>query len=231
MGTLYVGTSGWAYPSWKPEFYPEKLAQKKFLEFYATKLNSVELNYTFRRFPTPNLFTNWISSTHPDFQFAVKANQRITHIARLKDAGQVTQDFVRALAPLAETNRLGPILFQLPPFLRCDVDLLQNFLAVIPTGTRTAFEFRHESWFSEPVYECLRAANVALCVAESETLETPDVTTAEFTYLRLRKETYEIDPLMARVEPHLGQGDVFAYFKHEDTPDGAIAAEQLRARL
>src|SRR5271156_5864333 len=98
---IYAGTSGWAYPSCKPDFYPEKLASKKFLEFYATKLNSVELNYTFRRFPTPNLFDNWLASTQPGFRFAVKANQRITHIQRLKDAGQVTKDFVAALAPLA----------------------------------------------------------------------------------------------------------------------------------
>jgi uncharacterized protein YecE (DUF72 family) len=228
MGTLYVGTSGWAYPSWKPEFYPEKLAQKKFLEFYATKLNAVELNYTFRRFPTPNLFANWISSTHQDFQFAVKANQRITHIARLKDAGQVTQDFVRALAPLAESNRLGPILFQLPPFLRCDVDLLQTFLAVIPAGTRAAFEFRHESWFTDAVYDTLRGANAALCQAESEDLATPDVQTADFAYLRLRKEHYEVDDLVRPMRALTARGDVFVFFKHEETAAGAINAMELR---
>jgi uncharacterized protein YecE (DUF72 family) len=231
MGVLYAGTSGWAYPSWKPEFYPEKLAQKKFLEFYATKLNAVELNYTFRRFPTPNLFDSWLSSTQPGFRFAVKANQRITHFARLKDAGTVTNDFVRALAPLAENDRLGPILFQLPPFLKCDVPLLRDFLGGIPAGTRVAFEFRDESWFTEAVYDTLRAANAALCQAESEELATPDVQTADFAYLRLRKEHYEIDHLVRPMQALAARGDVFVFFKHEETAAGAMNAMELRQAL
>jgi uncharacterized protein YecE (DUF72 family) len=228
MGAIYAGTSGWAYPAWKPAWYPAKLAASKFLGYYSTRLNSVELNYTFRRFPTEKLQLGWIAQTSPGFRFAVKAHQSITHVKRLDGALEFTTKFLGALAPLRAAERLGPILFQLPPFLRCDVERLRGFVGGLPRDTRYAFEFRHESWFSEPVYECLRAANVALCVAESETLETPDVTTADFTYLRLRKETYEIEPLRARVAPHLIHGDVFAYFKHEDTPDGAIGAEQLR---
>jgi uncharacterized protein YecE (DUF72 family) len=228
MGAIYAGTSGWAYPAWKPAWYPAKLAAAKFLGYYATRLNSVELNYTFRRFPTEKLQLGWIAQTSPGFLFAVKAHQSITHVKRLDGALEFTAKFLGALAPLRAAERLGPILFQLPPFLRCDVERLRGFLGGLPRDARYAFEFRHESWFSDPVYECLRAANAALCVAESETLETPDVTTADFTYLRLRKETYEIQPLKARVEPHVRQGDVFVYFKHEDTPDGAIGAEQLR---
>jgi uncharacterized protein YecE (DUF72 family) len=228
MGALYAGTSGWAYPAWKPSWYPAKLAASKFLGYYSTRLNSVELNYTFRRFPTEKLQLGWIAQTSPGFRFAVKAHQSITHVKRLDGALDFTASFLKALAPLRAAERLGPVLFQLPPFLRCDVDRLRGFVDGLPRDTRYAFEFRHESWFSDPVYECLRAANAALCVAESETLETPDVTTADFTYLRLRKETYEIEPLKARVEPHVRQGDVFVYFKHEDTPDGAIGAEQLR---
>jgi len=228
MGDIYAGTSGWAYPAWKPAWYPAKLAAAKFLGYYATRLNSVELNYTFRRFPTEKLQLGWIAQTTPGFRFAVKAHQSITHVKRLDGALEFTAKFLGALAPLRAAERLGPILFQLPPFLRCDVERLRGFLGGLPRDARYAFEFRHESWFSDPVYECLRAANAALCVAESETLETPDVTTADFTYLRLRKETYEIQPLKARVEPHVRQGDVFVYFKHEDTPDGAIGAEQLR---
>jgi uncharacterized protein YecE (DUF72 family) len=228
---VYAGTSGWAYPSWKPDFYPEKLAQKKFLEYYATRLNSVELNYTFRRFPTPNLFNSWLASTQPGFRFAVKANQRITHIQRLKDAGPVTSDFVSALAPLARNDRLGPILFQLPPFLRCDVPLLKDFLGVIPAGTRAAFEFRHESWFADEVYDVLRGANAALCQAESDDLATPDVQTADFAYLRLRKEHYEVDDLVRPMRALAARGDVFVYFKHEETAAGAVNAVQLLEEL
>jgi len=227
MGKIYAGTSGWAYASWKPDFYPAKLASAKFLGYYSSRLNAVELNYTFRRFPTEKLLNGWIEVTPTDFRFAVKAHQSITHVKRLDGALEFTTKFLGALAPLRAAERLGPVLFQLPPFLRCDVDRLRGFVDGLPRDTRYAFEFRHESWFSDPVYECLRAANAALCVAESETLETPDVTTADFTYLRLRKETYEIEPLRARVAPHLTHGDVFVYFKHEDTPDGALVAEQL----
>jgi uncharacterized protein YecE (DUF72 family) len=228
---VYAGTSGWAYPSWKPDFYPAKLAAKKFLEFYAGRLNSVELNYTFRRFPTANLFDAWIAATRPGFRFAVKANQRITHVKRLRDAREVTADFVRALAPLAETDRLGPILFQLPPFLHGDVDLLKGFLAELPSGTRAAFEFRHASWFVDAVYDALRSANAALCQAESETLDTPDVQTADFAYLRLRKEHYDVSALVPAVRALAARGDVFVYFKHEETAEGAVNATQLLAAL
>lgn len=225
---LYTGTSGWAYPAWKPAWYPAKLAAAKFLGHYATRLNSVELNYTYRRFPTEKLQLGWMAQTAPGFRFAVKAHQTITHVKRLEGALEFTGSFLKALTPLRESDRLGPVLFQLPPFLRCDVERLRNFVTGLPNDTKYAFEFRHESWFSDPVYECLKAANCALCVAESETLETPDITTADFTYLRLRKETYEVAELTRRVEPHMAAGDVFVYFKHEDTPDGAICAEQLR---
>jgi uncharacterized protein YecE (DUF72 family) len=227
MATIYAGTSGWAYPAWKPAWYPAKLAAAKFLGFYAARLNSVELNYTFRRFPTEKLQHGWIAQTSPGFRFAVKAHQTITHVKRLDGALEFATSFLNALAPLRGAERLGPVLFQLPPFLRCDVGRLQAFLGGLPRDTRYAFEFRHVSWFNDDVYAALRDANAALCVAESETLETPDVTTADFVYLRLRKETYEIGPLKSRIEPHLQHGDTFVYFKHEDTPDGAICAEQL----
>ncbi|HKT47839.1 MAG TPA: DUF72 domain-containing protein, partial [Candidatus Acidoferrales bacterium] len=153
MGNLYAGTSGWSYPSWKPEFYPEKLAPKKFLNYYATRLNSVELNYTFRRFPTEKLLRGWIEETPGHFKFAVKANQKITHVSRLRNVGDFTMDFVKALQPLDENGRLACVLFQLPPFLKRDASLLQDFLGVLPRTIRAAFEFRHESWFSEDVYD------------------------------------------------------------------------------
>src|SRR5579872_4499286 len=195
MGKVYAGTSGWAYPQWKPDFYPAKLPAAKFLGYYATRLNSVELNYTFRRFPTQKLLTGWIAATPENFKFAVKANQAITHIKRLKDVAETTEKFLSALQPLAEAQKLGPVLFQLPPFLKCDLSRLQDFLVALPAGFRPVFEFRHESWFSEDVFAVLRKFNAGLCQAESEKLDTPDVQTADFCYLRLRKQTYSADDL------------------------------------
>jgi uncharacterized protein YecE (DUF72 family) len=227
---IYAGTSGWAYASWKPNFYPAKLASAKFLNHYASRLNTVEVNYTFRRFPTEKLLRGWIEATPAGFQFAIKAHQKITHVARLRDVAEFTSDFLRSLQPLDEEKKLGPVLFQLPPFLKCDVALLQDFLAALPKSLRAAFEFRHASWFSEEVYTALRAANAALCNAESEKLETPDVQTADFAYLRLRREEYsakERKALEQRIGQLAGKGDVFVYFKHEDTPEGALHAENV----
>ena len=229
---IYAGTSGWAYPSWKPEFYPAKLASQKFLSHYATRLNTVEVNYTFRRFPTEKLLRGWTDATPPDFLFAVKANQRITHVTRLRNIADFTSDFFRALQPLDTDKKLGPVLFQLPPFLKCDVALLKEFLATLPRNVRTAFEFRHESWFSDQVYAALREANAALCNAESEKLETPDVQTANFSYLRLRREKYsskERKELEQRIAQLAAKGDAFVYFKHEETPEGALHAESVLA--
>lgn len=230
MGNLYAGTSGWSYPSWKPEFYPEKLASKKFLSYYATRLNSVELNYTFRRFPTEKLLRGWLEETPAHFKFAVKANQKITHVSRLRNVADFTMDFMKALQPLDENGRLACVLFQLPPFLKRDVALLRDFLAGLPRAIRAAFEFRHESWFSDDVYGALRAANAALCEAENEKMQTPEVTTADFAYLRLRKESYstkELQNIRERVDGLTRSGDAFVYFKHEETPQGALCAERL----
>src|SRR6202022_3126811 len=187
---IYAGAPVWAYPSWKPGFYPAKLASAKFLNHYATRLNTVEVNYTFRRFPTEKLLRGWIEATPAGFQFAINAHQKIKNVARMREVADFASDFVRSLHPLDAEKKLGPVLFQLPPFLKCDVSLLKEFLALLPRSLRAAFEFRHESWFTEEVYTTLRSANAALCNAESEKLETPDVQTADFAYLRLRKKKY-----------------------------------------
>ena len=231
MATVYAGTSGWAYPSWKPAFYPAKLASKKFLEFYATRLNSVEVNYTFRRFVTEKLLAGWIAATPPHFQFTMKANQAITHVKRLREAADFTRSFMNSLGPLAEAGKLGCVLFQLPPFLKCDAVLLKEFLAILPARVRCAFEFRHVSWFTDEIYGLLRDANASLCLAESEKLVVPEVETADFVYFRLRKPEYspaerkilkeKVDRLTA------AKRDVYVYFKHEDTPEGAGYAEEL----
>ena len=230
MKTIYAGTSGWAYTSWKPDFYPPKLSSAKFLNHYATRLNSVEVNYTFRTLPTEKLLMGWMAETPPHFKFAIKAHQSITHIKRLRNAVKVTSDFIDSLLPLKEAGKLGPVLFQLPPNLKCDLPLLTDFVAGLPRQVRSAFEFRHDSWFQDGVFAMLRKANVALCLAESEKIVTPDVQTANFCYLRLRKESYSSKARKAIGQKALSlmqQGEVFAYFKHEETPEGAIYAEEL----
>ncbi|HVB36727.1 MAG TPA: DUF72 domain-containing protein [Candidatus Acidoferrales bacterium] len=230
MAKVYAGTSGWSYPSWKPRFYPAKLASAKFLSYYSTRLNSVEVNYTFRRFPAESLLSRWISATPEEFKFAIKAHQMITHIKRLRETGEWVARFIDSVKLLHEANRLGPILFQLPPYLKCDLDLLANFLEEIPSSVRAALEFRHESWFCEEVFAALRRRNVALCEAESDKLKSPTAETADFSYLRLRKENYSTkarEAIAKRTKRLVGRGDVFVYFKHEDTPEGALYAEAL----
>ena len=236
MAHLYVGTSGWAYPTWKPAFYPEKLAQKKFLNFYASKLNAVEVNYTFRQLVRETTVQNWIAETPGHFRFTIKAHQVITHIKRLKSAEEFLQRFLGTLEALERAGRLGPVRFQLPPNFKADQVVLSEFLKSLPRTVRAAFEFRHESWLSEPAFvdatcNTLRERNIALCVAETEERDTPDVVTADFAYYRYRKPSYtaeERQAMGARIHEHLAAGrDVFAYFKHEETPEGALYAVDL----
>ena len=235
MAMLYAGTSGFAYPAWKPGFYPAKLPAKQFLKHYAERLNSVEINYTFRRLPSAGTLKTWVEATPPGFVFAVKANQRITHILRLKNAEEATELFFRMIDPLRTSRRLGPVLFQLPPQMKCDVGLLAGYLALLPAGMRYAFEFRHPSWLTEEVYSLLREHNISLCVAESEKLEVPEVVTADFVYYRLRKPEYteaDVDAIAARSRELLGTGrDLYLMFKHEETPAGAQNAELLLQRV
>ena len=231
MATLFAGTSGFAYPAWKPVFYPPKLPASQFLHHYAQRLNAVEINYTFRRLPSAGTLANWVEATPPGFVFAVKANQRITHILRLKNAAEATELFFRMIDPLRTARRLGPVLFQLPPQMKCDLPLLSAYLDLLPAGCRYAFEFRHTSWLAEPVYDELRRRNVSLCVAESEKLEVPEVITADFVYYRLRKPDYtaaDLEDYALRARDLLATGrDLYLMFKHEETPDGALNAERL----
>src|ERR1044071_346744 len=159
MATLYAGTSGFAYTAWKPAFYPAKLPANQFLKHYAGRLNCVEINYTFRRLPSASTLQAWVEATPPGFVFAVKANMRITHIQRLKNAEQATELFFKMIDPLRTSRRLGPVLFQLPPAMKCDAALLGNYLTLLPEGMRYAFEFRHPSWLVEEIYDLLRSRN------------------------------------------------------------------------
>ncbi len=230
MARLYSGTSGFAYASWKPDFYPAKTPSKKFLSVYASRLNAVEVNYTFRRLPSASTLENWVNETPSGFVFALKAHMRITHIQRLKKA-EFTELFFRAIDPLRSAGRLGPVLFQLPPGFTCDTAVLAEFLGELPDGIRYAFEFRHASWLTDAVYELLRQRSVALCLAESEKLVIPEVLTAPFVYSRLRKDDYtpeERVDIAARAHGLLAGGrDAYVFFKHEDTPAGAMYAEEL----
>jgi uncharacterized protein YecE (DUF72 family) len=228
MAPLYVGTSGWAYPTWKPAFYPEKLAQKKFLNFYASKLNAVEVNYTFRQLVKETTVQNWIAETPDHFRFTIKAHQVLTHIKRLKNADEFLRRFLSTLEALERARRLGPLLFQLPPNFKADQAVLAEFLLCLPRTVRAAFEFRNESWFHEATWRTLGDRNMALCVAETEERDTPDVVTADYAYYRYRKPTYSADErqkMISRLRQHLDANrDVYAYFKHEETPEGALYA-------
>src|SRR5271166_4846402 len=168
MAQLYAGTSGWAYPSWKPDFYPAKLAQAKFLQFYATQLNAVEVNFTFRQLLKETTAQKWIAETPAGFRLSVKAHQVITHIKRLKNTAHFLPRFLGTIEPLARAEKLGPLLFQLPPNLKADAALLEEFLVTLPRALPSAFEFRHESWFSDETFELLKKYSRALCVAETE---------------------------------------------------------------
>ena len=226
--SLYVGTSGWAYAVWKPQFYPEKLAAKNFLTHYATKLNAVEVNYTFRRTLSEQAANSWIKDVGPEFRFSLKANQFITHIRQLKDPATLER-FLLTLQPLGK--QLGPVLFQLPPTLKADVPRLGNFLAELPRGVKAAFEFRHPTWFSDETYRVLKERNVALCIAESEEITTPEERTAKYIYFRFRKPEYgpaDLKQLVSRVEKCVSDGlETYAFFKHEEDPRSPLNAVEL----
>lgn len=234
---LFVGTSGWAYPSWKPGFYPKDVPSRSFLAFFASQLTSVEVNYTFRTLPSAAQLGGWIEATPPGFRFSFKAPQRITHFARLRDCADALQAFFSAIEPARAAGKLGPVLFQLPPNFAASQERLARFLdAPIlrePHTPALAFEFRHPSWFEEPLLQLLRGANAALCVAESEDLQTPDLTTATHRYYRLRcPGGYTPSALKAHAKNFAGLaqgGEVFVYLKHEDEPTGALNARALLA--
>jgi uncharacterized protein YecE (DUF72 family) len=234
MPHLFAGTSGFAYASWKPDFYPAKLAAKDFLRYYAGRLNSTEVNYTFRQLPKLDTLKNWVDATPVEFVFALKAHMRLTHIMKLKGAESFLEVFFRAIDPLRSARRLGPILYQLPPAFKCDVAVLTDFLALLPADIRHAFEFRHASWLKDEVYSALEKHGAALCLAESEKLVVPHVITAPFVYARLRKPDYSeedrLDIARRAAEILSGGRDLFVYFKHEESPQGAIYAEELLSR-
>ena len=227
---LHVGTSGFAYKAWKGPFYPEDLPQKEMLRFYASQLPAVEINNTFYRLPKASVVESWAAQVPDHFRFVIKASRRITHSKRLKEAGDETSYLLSTLASLGE--KLGAVLFQLPPNLACDLPRLERFLASLPEGTPSVFEFRHASWQDDAVLACLREHDAALCLAESDDSGAPElVSTAPTGYLRLRRAAYtpgELAEWAARVRTS-GWRDVFVFFKHEDEGAGPRAARDFLA--
>ncbi|MEY2537625.1 MAG: hypothetical protein QOG67_1365 [Verrucomicrobiota bacterium] len=229
----WIGTSGFQYAEWKGNFYPEDLSAAKMLPFYAERFRTTEINYTFRRIPAAKTIENWNNLTPEEFRFALKAPQKITHWSKLRDCGDTMRYFHEVVSGLRQ--KLGPILFQLPPTFKKDTLLLADFINCFPTGLRAAFEFRHDSWFGDDVWEILKTGNVSLCIAETEEFVTPSILTADYGYLRLRREDYVTSDVEKWTDFVCQQRerwrDVFVYFKHEEAGMGPKLARQMMEML
>jgi uncharacterized protein YecE (DUF72 family) len=233
---IHVGTSGFAYKEWRGSFYPEKMREKDMLRYYAERLKAVEINNTFYRMPASETLLRWAEQVPDGFTFVLKASQRITHRQRLSPESAET------VGVLFETARslgssLGPVFFQTPPLLKKDAPRLRAFLAGLPAGHPVAFEFRHESWFDDEVYDALRGRNAALVSVDRDEAGdegTPVVPTADWGYLRLRRRDYDDDALAAWRERVRAQPwrEAFVFFKHEEgAPLGWPAIERFAASV
>jgi len=230
-GKLFVGTSGYSYKEWKGSFYPEKLPDREMLPFYAKQFSTVEINHSFYRMPTETALLNWANAVPEGFRFALKANQKITHIQRLRECESTLKRFLEVASVLNDGNHLGPILVQLPPNFKFDRHLLEDFLALRPPAFLFAFEVRHPSWYTDETYSVLRQYQTALCLSETDKQTPPEVLTADFTYVRLRLENYTAKQLAAwkkRLDTWLAEGiDIYVYCKHEDSGKAPAYARQL----
>jgi uncharacterized protein YecE (DUF72 family) len=230
---FWIGTSGYNYPEWKGNFYPADLPAAKMLPYYAARFPTVEINYTFYRMPNEKLVSGWAAQTPSPYKLTLKAPRRITHDSRLRDCG----DLVRGFCSVAGTleDKLGALLFQLPPNAKKDLALFDAFLDELPPKVRAAFEFRHPSWLDDEVFERLSRRNLALCIADSEKLSTPVRITADYAYFRLRDEGYGPDDIARwadTIAREAGQcHDTFVYFKHEEEGKGPEFASMLIERL
>ena len=230
---LWIGTSGFQYAEWKGTFYPEKMPAAKMLPYYAERLSTTEINYSFHRIPSAKTIEGWYQATPARFKFSLKAPQKVTHWAKLRNCGDTLRFFHQVITDLEA--KLGPVLFQLPPTLKKDAALLEAFLVDIPEGMRCAFEFRDLSWFDDEIFALLRAKNLALCIADSEKLATPDVATANYGYLRLRREDYQDADVVRWAEAVKARAnawsDAFVYFKHEESGIGPKLAMRMMELL
>ncbi len=227
---LFAGTSGFSYKEWCGEFYPPKLPPREMLTHYAQRLPTVEINNTFYRLPTAALLAGWRSQVPESFRFAVKTPRRISHVKRLRDCGDDFRVLLKALETLEPC--LGPLLVQLPPFFKCDPDVLAAFVAELPAGCHAAFEFRHESWFVPQVYDLLASRNLAVVQSEEAAGFTPAPWTADWAYLRLRKVDYtdaDLDTWLSRLNT-AALKSAHVYFKHEDAGTGPKLAAKFLER-
>lgn len=224
---LSAGTSGYSYKEWLGRFYPEKTPTSEMLRYYAGRFTTVEINNTFYRMPAESMLAQWSQQVPEGFAFTLKAPRRITHVNRLRDSESAVTEFLRRAGTLG--NKLGVILFQLPPFLKKDVPRLQEFLALLPAGTRVAFEFRHASWQDDEVHALLRSRDAILCVTDTDEGETPFVATADRGYLRLRRTHYSDDDLRAWAAQIAVNAlpRTYVYFMHEDEALGTRFAQRL----
>jgi uncharacterized protein YecE (DUF72 family) len=223
---LLAGASGYSYKPWKGPFYPKDLPDAEMLSFYAARLPTVEINNTFYRLPKASVLEEWAAKTPSSFRFVLKASRKITHIHRLKDVAEMTDYLFRTADSLGP--KLGPLLFQLPPYLKKDLERLRQFCGGVPPGRAVAFEFRDDSWLDDDVLEVLRAHNAALCIADMGGDATPLVPTADWGYLRLRRDDYADADLIGwanriRAQPW---SEAYVFFKHED--EGAAPRLALR---
>ena len=231
---LFIGTSGYSYEGWKGPFYPEDTPARKMLSFYSSRLSTVEINNTFYRLPRREVLENWGAQVPDSFRFAIKASRRITHQRRLNEGSESP---LRYLLENVEAlgDKLGTLLFQLPPNMKLNLERLESFLAYLPDGLHAAFEFRNESWFDDTVYEALRRHNAALVLADTDDEERnpPFVRTADWGYLRLRRTSYD-DGMLQRWAERLsepGWKEAFVYFKHEDAGAGPAMAARLEEMI
>jgi len=225
---FWVGTSGFSYKEWKGSFYPEDLPDNEMLNYYSQKLPAVEINNTFYRMPKASLLESWAEQVPESFRFVLKASRKITHSKPLKEKGDEVSYLFETSATL--DARLGVILFQLPPYLRKNLELLESFLELLPDHIHSAFEFRHRSWFEDEVYDLLRSHGRALCIADSDPEnEPPFAATADWGYLRLRREDYDESDLKKWAEKINSQNwnEVFVFFKHEDEGAGPALAQRF----
>jgi uncharacterized protein YecE (DUF72 family) len=229
----WIGTSGYNYPEWKGSFYPEKMPAAKMLPYYAERFTTVEINYTFYRIPNEKIVTGWAAQVPPAFKFTLKAPRRITHDSRLRDCADLVTGFCNVAATLGD--QLGTLLFQLPPNFKRDLPLFETFLEAFPPKVMAAFEFRHDSWHDDGVYEALRKRNLALCIADTGERSTPLVETADYGYFRLRDEGYQqadIERWAQVVKERASKWrETFVYFKHEEEGKGPEFAARLIASL
>jgi uncharacterized protein YecE (DUF72 family) len=225
---LRAGTSGYSYKEWKGNFYPAKISASEMLAYYAKRFSTVEINNTFYRMPSEKVLLDWSAQVPDDFAFVLKAPRRITHIKKLKDVGDDVAYFVKTAAVLEQKR--GPLLYQVPPFFRKDMPVLRDFLGLLPPRSQPAFEFRHQSWFDDEVFDLLRQHNASLCLADADNeLTIPFLATADWGYLRLRRPEYSDDDLRDWAK-RVGQQpwkDAFVFFKHEDAGKGAQFAARF----